>query len=359
MTGQPSTTDVHQAVVDAAETGRPVALAVVLKDIGSTPRKAGTKAIIDARGAIVGTIGGGRVEAETQRRAVAALRAARPLVFDVALEGGSAEGHQPICGGMMRILVDPTAADHRAAYAQAVEARRRRWRSVLLTTVRGAPRPEVAVQWFAQDSVPTDLGFPGVETIRSTASDRTPTYLVQDRPEEGGRLEVLIEPLNPSPLLVIAGGGHIGQALAAQAGLVGFDIVVIDDRSEFVESALYPKGVGTRCTDIAEGLAEFPVDGDTYIALVTRGHVQDKAALAACIHSPAAYIGMIGSTRKVALIRRDLLETGTATDEELSRVYAPIGLDIGAQTVPEIAASIVAQMIAVRRTGTAPRMPTA
>jgi xanthine dehydrogenase accessory factor len=91
--------------------------------------------------------------------------------------------------------------------------------------------------------------------------------------------------------------------------------------------------------------------------VVTRGHRHDKEALAACIRKPAAYLGMIGSRRKVALLRKDLLETGAATEEELRRVYAPIGLDIGAQTVPEIAASIVAQLIAVRRKGDAPRMP--
>lgn len=91
--------------------------------------------------------------------------------------------------------------------------------------------------------------------------------------------------------------------------------------------------------------------------MVTRGHRHDKAALAACIHKGAAYVGMIGSRRKVALLKKDLLESGAATAEELGRVYAPIGLDIGAETVPEIAASIVAQLIGVRRKGSAPRMP--
>jgi len=357
MNGPPLTTDIHQSILDFADSGRPFALAVVLKDEGSTPRKAGTKALIDSSGSICGTVGGGPVEAETQRRAVEAIRSRRPLVFDFALQGASARDERPICGGKMRMLVDPTAADQRAVYAQAAEARRRRRRGVLVTTVRIAPLPQVAVQWFAEESLAADTGLAGGEAIRSALADETPRFLVEDLPQEGGHAEVLVEPLIPGPLLLVAGGGHIGQALALQAGLVGFDIVVVDDRSEFADPALYPPGTVARCGDIGRELAEFPIRGDTYVVLVTRGHAHDQRALAACIRRPAAYIGMIGSRRKVALMRRDLVESGAATEEEFSRVYAPIGLDIGAQTVPEIAASIVAQLIAVRRKGSAPRMP--
>ena len=354
----PFATDIHQAVVDFADAGRPFALAVVLAAEGSTPRQAGTKALIDSGGEIRGTIGGGLVEAETQRRAVEAIRAKRPLVFDFVMEGAGAQDDRPICGGRMRILIDPTAAGQRAVYAQAAGARRRRERGVLLTAVRLGAVPRVAVAWFAQESVPADVGFPGGEAIRAAVAGEAPTHFVQDPSPAGPRLEVLVEPLIPPPVLVIAGGGHIGQALALQAGLVGFDVVVIDDRSEFADAALFPPGTVTRCGDIARELATLPAAGDTYVVVVTRGHRHDKEALAACIRKPAAYLGMIGSRRKVALIRKDLAESGAAAEEELRRVYAPIGLDIGAETVPEIAASIVAQLIAVRRKGSAPRMPT-
>jgi xanthine dehydrogenase accessory factor len=407
MNVPPFATDIHQAVVDFADAGRPFALAVVLAAEGSTPRQAGTKALIDSGGAIRGTIGGGPVEAETQRRAVEAIRAKRPLVFDFVMEGASAQSDRPICGGRMRILIDPTAADQRAVYAQAADACRRRERGVLLTTVRMAeprfsaeggmpapplrghvsgkgenmpserraghaahdegaspgnlvaPVPQVTAEWFPQGAVPADVGFPGGEAIRAATAGEAPKHFVQDLSPEGPRLEVLVEPLIPAPVLVIAGGGHIGQALALQAGLVGFDVVVIDDRSEFTDAALFPPGAVTRCGDIARELAALPAAGDTYIVVVTRGHRHDKEALAACIRKPAAYLGMIGSRRKVALIRKELAECGAAAEEELRRVYAPIGLDIGAETVPEIAASIVAQLIAVRRKGSAARMPSA
>jgi xanthine dehydrogenase accessory factor len=151
--------------------------------------------------------------------------------------------------------------------------------------------------------------------------------------------------------LAIAGGGHVGRELACQAVRVGFDVIVLDDRPEFAEPGRFPAGVTARCGDVARELAAMPMTPDTYVAIVTRGHRQDAEALAACIRSPAAYVGMIGSRRKVAAIRQMAAESGLATEDELNRVFAPIGLDLGAVTVPEIAASIVAELIAVRRLG--------
>jgi len=103
--------------------------------------------------------------------------------------------------------------------------------------------------------------------------------------------------------------------------------------------------------DIPKLITAQPIAADTYIVIVTRGHKLDAESLEACIHTPATYIGMIGSKRKVALIRKNFIESGVASEEEFDRVHAPIGLDIGAVTVPEIAAIITAQLIAVRRKG--------
>ena len=351
----PIPTDIHQAIIDFAASGRPFAMAVILQDTGSTPRKAGTKALIDSAGAIRGTLGGGPVEAEAQRRAIEAIRSGEPLVFDFALEGADARDDRPTCGGSVRILIDPTAGAQRDAYAAAAEARRERRRGVLLTMVGRGAACRVATQWLA-DGAAAGFGLPDAEAIRAVLESGTPQLLVDEGPKEAR--EVLVEPLIPAPQLVIAGGGHIGQALAVQAAIVGFEVAVIDDRPEFADPALYPEGAAVRCGDIAAELAAWPFAEDTYVAIVTRGHQHDERALAACLGRPAAYVGMIGSRRKVAMIHQSLRESGAASDEVLSRIYAPIGLDIGAETVPEIAASIVAQLIAVRRKGVAPRMPT-
>jgi xanthine dehydrogenase accessory factor len=249
----------------------------------------------------------------------------------------------------MRILVDPTATKDRASYAGMAEAVQNRQRGVMLTTVRTEAQTEIRSQWFLQEAIPSDAAFPGEDKIRSClAHERPELFMVSIRNPEV-LTEVLVEPVISRPLLLIAGGGHIGQALALQASLVGFDVTVIDDRAEFTDPALYPEGTMTRCGDIPEQIAAGPIASDTYIVIVTRGHKLDAEALEACINAPVAYVGMIGSRRKVALMRQNFIESGIATAEQFDRVFTPIGLDIGAVTVPEIAASITAELIAVRR----------
>ncbi len=355
--------DIHQTIADRCDKDRDFALATVLKTLGSTPCKAGAKAIIDSGGAILGTIGGGAVEARAQQLAIEAVKIGRPLVFDFNLEGNAVEGAEPICGGMMRVLIDPAAALHNAAYAAAARARQHRQRGVLLTVIRGEKNPEgekapdIEILFFAETEIPADFAFPDADALRSVLSRQETALFVDESPQEEQRLEVLVEPLVPSPLLVIAGGGHVGQALALQADLVGFDILVIDDRMEFTAAGLFPEGATTRCSPVVEEIGRLLIGDDTYIVIVTRGHQHDAEALAVCLRKPAAYIGMIGSRRKVEMMRKEFVQSGRATAAEFDRVYAPIGLDIGSVTVPEIAASIAAQLIAVRRKGAAPKIP--
>jgi xanthine dehydrogenase accessory factor len=204
---------------------------------------------------------------------------------------------------------------------------------------------------LAEEAIASQSGFPDSEALRSCLVRQTPRLFVKDSQTPQQAAEVFVEPLIPKPLLLIAGGGHVGQALALQAVQIGFEVAVLDDRPEFTDLLLFPKGVTTRCGHIPEQMAAFPMTKDTYVVIVTRGHQHDAEALRACIRAPAAYIGMIGSKRKVAFIHKSFIELGLATEAEFSRVFAPIGLDIGAVTVPEIATSIAAQLVAVRRKG--------
>jgi len=343
--------NIYEQVVEFIDAGRSFALATVLRAEGSTPRKAGVRAIINEKGRIWGTLGGGAVEAEAQRRAVEACKSKQTIVFELALESACISGEDPICGGNMRILVDATVKKDRGSYAQAAQAVRQRRCGVLLTTVCTGAETEVAVRWIPKEAIESGVGFPSREAIGSCLVREEASLFVQQGQEPNIRKESLVEPVVPMPMLLIVGGGHIGQALAQQAILVGFDVVVLDDRPEFTDPALFPEGVATRCGDIRKEVDASAIGRDTYIVIVTRGHKHDADALEACIHSPAAYIGMIGSKRKVALMREDFIESGLAGEEEFGRVFAPVGLDIGAVTVPEIAASIVAQLIAVRRKG--------
>ena len=338
-------------IIEFIDKGKVFAVALVLKAEGSTPRKAGVRAIIEATGKIHGTLGGGLVEAEAQRRAIEVCRSNQPEVFDMDLYGADRAADDPICGGSMRIVIDPTAAKDRVSYTGMAEAIRKRQRGVMLTTVRTATQTEVNSEWLTEQTISSDAPFPGEEKISSCLTRETPELFSVSIQNPKAVTEVLVEPVSPKPLLLIAGGGHIGQALALQASLVGFDVTVIDDRVEFTEPALYPVGTTTYCDDIPQKIAALSVGDDTYVVLVTRGHKLDAETLEVCINAPVTYVGMIGSRRKVALIRKNFIESGIASAEQFDRVFTPIGLDIGAVTVPEIAASITAELIAVRRKG--------
>ena len=342
--------DLLPTILKLLKLRRRLAVATVLSCAGSTPVRPGAKAVIGRRGVVAGTVGGGMAEAETQRQAVSAIRSGRPAVFEVDLSGvGNQEG-SAICGGRMRVLVDPTAAQFQEVYAQAATTLKRREFGVLLTTLQGGDSPEISVKWVEARSLDSHTGFPSADDIRQCYEAPAARLFAAARsPDAAGEISVFVEPWIPKPQLIIVGGGHIGQAVAAQTHLVGFETVVIDDRPEFTEEHLFPAGTRTICGPIGETLSTFQRDPDSYIVIVTRSAQQDAAALAATFQQPASYVGMIGSRRKIELLRRTLVGSGAVTEEKFDRVHAPIGLDIGAETVPEIATSIVAQLIAVRR----------
>jgi xanthine dehydrogenase accessory factor len=341
--------DIYRKLVELIDGGGAVAVATVLSTEGSTPQRPGAKAVIDAAGRLWGTVGGGAVEGETLRSGVAACRSQSPVVLDFQLENDDAEQAGAICGGRMRILVDPTVARHRACYAAAADTLRQRRRCVLLTTIHQACPCNVSIEWLAGDAAVQATGFPGGAAIQSCLERGRAERFVENTPAVGAATEVFVDPVVPQPLLLIAGGGHVGQALAAQAITIGFDVVVIDDRPAFCDPALFPPTVQTRCGPVAQLLGDQPMDDDTFVVIVTRGHQHDAEALAACIRRRPTYLGMIGSRRKVALLRKHFVETGLATESEFDRVFAPVGLAVGAETVAEIAVSIAAQLIAVRR----------
>ena len=352
-----SLSDLLEAIQDFADRGVPFAVVQVLGAGGSTPREIGAMAVVDGQGSIQGTIGGGAVEAAAQQRAVVAIRRQGSEVFEFSLRGAALGETEPVCGGEMRVLVNASAGAARAGYAAALAAIRRRQAGALLTRIRGAAGCDLETRFVEEFAEDGQWPFPGEDTIRAALRSETAHCCREEAGPGDEAVEVLVTPVTPPPLLVIAGGGHVGQALAGQACLAGFAVTVLDDRPEYTRAGLFPDGASARCGSIAGMLAEIPMDHRSHVVIVTRGHQFDAQALAACIRKQAAYIGMIGSRRKVALMRRQFLEEGLATAAEFDRVYAPIGLDIGAFTPSEIAVSILAQIVCVRRTGASPRMP--
>lgn len=166
----------------------------------------------------------------------------------------------------------------------------------------------------------------------------------------GSELELFLDSLTPAPSLVIVGAGHIAQPLCSMGSALGFRVTVVDDRPSFASRERFPEAAELRVGYFRDELARLPLHRSTYVVIVTRGHAHDEEALRAVIDSEAAYIGMIGSRRKVRTILDRLAESGIS-NQRLGSVYSPIGLDIGAESPAEIAVSILAEMVAVRRKG--------
>lgn len=164
----------------------------------------------------------------------------------------------------------------------------------------------------------------------------------------GGDMKIFIDILQPKEEILIFGAGHIAVYVSKLAKMMGFRVNIIDDRQEFANQDRFPEADEIIAETIGKALNHIKITPATHIIIVTRGHLKDEEALASVITSSAAYIGMIGSQKKNAIVFQRLVERGISK-KELNKVHAPIGIDIKAQTPEEIAVSIIAEIIKVRR----------
>ncbi len=323
----------------------PFALATIIETGGSTPQVPGASALFSERGLVRGTLGGGSLEAEAERRAVAAVRSGRSVFFRFDLRGDLLEGEEPVCGGEAAILVDASPVSHLDVFLGMRESLRSGRRGLLMTCVRFGPAGEAEIRrlWAEEGD---DRCRP--KDMETALKENRPMISPAPGATRGHDGFDFLEPVSPLPRLLIAGAGHIGQAVSRLAGPLGFEVTVIDDRAEFANRERFPDADHLVVDRPGRALLDQAVGGDTYIVIVTRGHRDDAEALRACIRTDAAYIGMIGSRSKVALVRQNFLSEGWASPAEFDRVRTPIGLPIGSRTVEEIAVSIAAELIQVR-----------
>ncbi len=187
-----------------------------------------------------------------------------------------------------------------------------------------------------------------------TEKPQTLTFNLNNNPKYdsglvcGGTLEIFIEPVMPVSTLYVFGAGHIAWSLYKVARIAGFEIVVVDDRESYANRERFPEARDVYADEYEQVMAQLAPTESSYIVIVTRGHRDDMRVLRWAAETPARYIGMIGSQRKVIAIYKELEKEGIAA-EKLARVYAPVGIDIGAITPEEIAVAIVAELIAIRR----------
>jgi xanthine dehydrogenase accessory factor len=261
-------------------------------------------------------------------------------------------GMDMICGGGVDILYDPLSPtpDQAALFGRWRQMAAEGGEGVFVTVLR---RQGSQITRTDHALIESDGRAHGELPLTATAlADLVTHGQVDARTMATLELEdylILLEPIRKPKRAYVVGAGHVAQPTAHLAALVGFEVVVLDDRDTFANHPRFPDAhaVGV-LADFQRTFEGWPVDRDTFIVIVTRGHLHDKVVLAEALKTDAAYIGMIGSRRKRDHIYQCLRRQGFNASA-LDRVHSPIGLDIGAETPAEIAVSIVAEMIAARR----------
>src|SRR5215471_4964410 len=257
--------DVYEEIARLRKSGRKAALATIIQIQGSVPSYETSKILIRDDGSIVGTVGGGCVEAEVWSVAQDVMREEKPRRLHFNLNQKPEYDEGLVCGGS---------------------------------------------------------------------------------------LDIFVEPILATPTLYLLGGGHVSLSVSKVASLVGFDTVVVDDREAFANRQRFPHADRTLAGPWEDSLRQLEVNDSGYVVIATRGHKGDLTCLRWALTSPARYVGMVGSKRKLIEFHKVLEREGVPA-ARLEQVHSPVGLDIGALTPQEIAVSVVAEMIAVRRGATA------
>lgn len=338
--------DVLSRLVHEVGKGNPVALTSLVWSTGSIPMSDSAKMLVLGSGQIVGTIGGGCLEAEVYAAGQQVLRSNDPSDIRYTMTEKQAGENGLNCGGTVRIYteyIDPLKAGQ--VYSMVGAARERRQVRILVTELNGPRRflldNEGLVLWPC-DEFPDQLTGPAQAVLQQA---RGGGVIVGDAELEG---EFFIEPFWPQPRAYIFGGGHVGGQVAALAKNVGFYVVLIDDRPVFANGDRHPYADECIAGETEAVFEDLVIDDQSYILALTRGHQYDEQVIECALKTPARYIGMLGSERKKVLLWKKFVQRG-ADSQRLNKVYSPIGVNIGADTPEEIAVSIVAEMVLERR----------
>ncbi len=333
-----------RAALSLVEAGEDFAWATIIDSQGSAPRHVATSMLVRTDRSIVGTIGGGPLEAAVIRESLSVLGSGRTCLmpFDSAGLGMACGG-----GGLVSIeYVDsgkPATLEMHRGLLDLLIAGRKGW---LVAIIQEMGEQEATVDKCLVDSDGSVFGgaVRSPEALRELAR-RGGAY---DLTIPGDAARIYVQPVGMQGTAYVFGAGHCGEKLVPVLNAVGFFTVVIDDRADFANRERFPSADGIVVPESFDGvIATLPVDQDSYIVIVTRGHLHDKSVLQQALTTRARYIGMMGSKRKVAEVFR-ILQEGGFSSQALARVHAPIGLSIGAETPEEIAISIAAELIQVR-----------
>ena len=305
------------------------------------------KLLVTASGARIGTVGGGCLEAEVIERAMDVLERRVPTLTTHSLNNELAGDYGLTCGGTAEIFIEPVYPDPvlAAAWNEAMALVARSERGVLVTALDWSNGPrKFAMASAASASRSNDLAKATTDRALLDAAASLDANAEQPLWLDG----VLAEPIVGRPRVVIFGAGHVGARVAEAASFAGWHVTIVDDRADFADAIRLPFADRVVTCEFHDVLSSARFDADTYVVIATRGHQHDAVIAAQVAPKPLRYIGMLGSRRKAALTSKQLREWDVGEDA-VARIHAPVGVSIGADTPEEIAVSVVAEMISVRR----------
>jgi len=347
----------YSALKLSLATAPTVAVATIVRTRGSSPREVGARMLVRPDGATDGTVGGGCGEAEVWRAALEVIEDEQPRMVVVDLTNEIAMSSDGVCGGVLDIFVEPWQAqrsDVATSILTAVGQRRAAATATVVSRSRGLP-VNVGEKLLIVDGHTREGGF-GWDLLQERVIADTPTVLTQGESKwrtytfDEGQVGVFFDLAVPRPTLVVVGAGHVAMPIAEVGRLLDFEVVVVDDRPSFANADRFPNADRILVDEFTSALYQLEITPSTYVVLVTRAHTFDVHALRKIVSKPAGYIGMIGSRRRVYAVFKLLREEGVPL-EDLMRVHAPIGLDIKTETPGEIAVSVGAELLKVRRGG--------
>jgi xanthine dehydrogenase accessory factor len=355
----------YHKIKDFMAEGGTLAVATIVSALGSTPREVGAKMAVTSSGEIAGTVGGGCGEAEVLREAVQVIRTRKPKTVRVELLDEIESDSPAVCGGVMNIFVDPWWKDPGTKICEELTDELIRIigageAAVIVTVIDAGKFGEPGEKCLIHEGR-IKAGNIRNEILQDAVLKEAATRLRREEcrqvalslPGTDIKVEVFFEIVPALRKAVIVGAGHLAVPLVKFAKILGFHVTVIDDRVIYANRGRFPDADEILAGDMAATLRSITITPYTYIVLITRGHQFDEPCLREVIHSPAKYIGMIGSKRRIKACFIRFRDEEGVPEDLLKKIHAPIGLDIKSETPEEIALSIVAEMVKVRRGGTA------
>ncbi len=342
---------VYKEAAHLARESQDFVLATVVNTKGSTPQKPGASLLVRGDGSTVGTLGGGCVEGDIWFAAREALREhTGPLFKDYYLNEDIAARDGLVCGGSMFFYIEPF--DTPGAFTNAadeIEAAYEGGPPIAVATVVNASTLRIGARMLVREDGTTTgtLGDAKADAEAIVTAKAVMPMGMSERFVTATGDEVFVAGFTAPATVVLVGGGHVNLQVAKIAEMLGFRVMVTDDRPEFASRERFPMAEATKVAPYDKGLDTFPITPNTAIIVGSRGHQYDDLALEAAARTSASYVGLLGSKRKAIMIYESLLKRGTPI-ERLREIRSPVGLDLGGRTPEEIAVSIMAEVVAFR-----------